>query len=61
MREINAKYDGVCAETGRPIHKGDRCLYDPRHREVYNVLSETYRQFREQRFAQSWGMADANW
>ena len=61
MREINAKFDGVCAETGRPINKGDRCLYDPQHREVYNVLSETYRQFREQQFAKSWGMADANW
>ena len=27
MREITAKFTSRCAETGRTINKGDRCLY----------------------------------
>lgn len=61
MREINAKYDGICAETGQRVKAGDRCLYDPLNREVYGSSSVTWENWRAAQFARSWAMADANW
>lgn len=61
MREITTKYDGICAETGQRIKSGDLCLYDPGNRAVYGSSSRTWEQWRSQKFAMSWAMADANW
>lgn len=36
---ITAKYDGVCAETGKPIKKGERCAYYPKGNKIYHVDS----------------------
>lgn len=42
-RYMIAKYAGVCAETGKQISKGDRCLYYPNDRKIYAVDSKTAR------------------
>ncbi len=34
-RFITAKFPGHCAETGKPIKKGDQVLYFPLTRKVY--------------------------
>lgn len=41
MRVITAKFDSTCAETGRPIKKGDPCVYDPTTRRVFASGSPT--------------------
>jgi len=60
-REITARFDSTCPETGKPIRKGDRCLYVPRERKAYHTDSKAAEQYRGMAFARSWGMADANW
>ena len=42
MKEIRAKFDSKCAETGITIHRGDPILWDPETRKVYVIESETY-------------------
>lgn len=45
MRVITAKFNSVCAETGRPIKKGDPCVYDPKAKKVYASGSPTQQKF----------------
>jgi hypothetical protein len=45
MRVITAKFDSKCAETGRPIKKGDACVYDPQTKKVYASGSPTQQRF----------------
>lgn len=40
MRKITAKFNSTCAETGKPIKKGQSCLYDPTDRKVYSLDSQ---------------------
>jgi hypothetical protein len=37
MRVITAKFDSKCAETGRPIKKGDACVYDPQTKKITKI------------------------
>lgn len=61
LRELTAKFDGTCAETGKRIAKGEKCLYCPVQRKVYHEESRTASEWRSAQFSRSWGMADANW
>jgi len=44
--ELTAKFDGVCAETGKAIKKGEQCIYYPSTRKVYHIDSKTAYDFR---------------
>jgi len=48
MRVITAKFDSTCYETGRPIKKGDVCVYDPATRRTYASGSPTQQKFTKQ-------------
>lgn len=39
-REIVAKFDSVCPETGKPIRRGETCLFFPRERKAYHLESK---------------------
>ncbi len=60
-RFIAARFDSTCAETGRPIRKGETILYRPDTRRAYCDESREAADARSQAFARSAGMADANW
>ena len=60
-RELTARFDSICPETGKPIRKGDICVYYPLSRKAYHINSKTASDWRSQSFADSCGMADANW
>jgi hypothetical protein len=45
-REIRAKYDCICAETGKPIKTGEICVYYPSSKSVYHVDSKQAYEFR---------------
>ena len=49
-REIIAKFDSVCAETGRQIKKGDKCIYYPSSKEVFHLDSKQAKEFYEWKF-----------
>lgn len=49
-REITARFDSVCAETGKAIKKGDTCVYYPKGKKVYHVDSKQAEQFRSWSF-----------
>lgn len=46
-RTINAKFDGICNETGVKIRKGEKCVYDPDSRKIYHPDSRQAQQWRE--------------
>ena len=50
MIEIVAKFNSVCAETGKTIKKGDTCLYYPKTKKVYHLDSKTAQDFRSYQF-----------
>jgi len=45
-REITARFDSVCAETGKLIHKGDKCIYYPIGKHVYSMDSKQAYEYR---------------
>jgi len=47
MKFITAKFKSKCAETGKPIAKGENCLYDNVNKKVYSVSSSKYLQEQE--------------
>lgn len=49
-RVITAKFNSVCAETGRPIKAGDSCVYYPLTKKVYHQDSKAAVEFREWKF-----------
>ena len=53
-REITARFDSFCPETGKTIKKGEHAWYYPRERKAYHVDSKTAVDGRE-------CMADAQW
>ena len=57
----SARFSSVCPETGKPIKKGDRIAYFPATRKAYHESSKAAEQVRGMQFAESWGMADANY
>lgn len=46
-REIESRFDSVCAETGRPIRKGEKCIFYPKGKKVYHMESKQAQAFRE--------------
>lgn len=44
-RELIAKFDSVCPETGKAIKKGDLCVYYPTARKAYHVESAQAKSF----------------
>lgn len=46
-REITAKYDSICAETGKEIKRGDACIYYPTSKQVFTIDSKTAQEYRE--------------
>ena len=60
-RQITARFDSICPETGKKIEKGDACIYYPREKQAYHTDSRTAEQFRSQKFADNAGLLDANW
>ena len=46
-REITARFDGICAETGAPIRRGERCIYYPKGSGGKNIYSIKSRQASE--------------
>lgn len=56
-----ARYDGKCAETGKPYRKGDPIIYYPRSRSAYVESSKQAEEFRALQASAALGLADANW
>ena len=54
-REITARFDSVCAETGEPIKKGESCIYYPTSKQVFSMDSKQAQEFREWKFDLSMG------
>ena len=49
-REITARFDSKCAETGRIIKKGETCIYYPKHKQVFHIESKTAEDYRSWQF-----------
>ena len=45
-REIEARFNSVCKETGKAIKKGERCIYYPRSKSVFSLDSKQASEFR---------------
>lgn len=60
-RELTAKFDSVCPETGKPIKRGETCVYFPRERKTYHNDSKTAAEWRSQAFSDAYGLGDAGW
>lgn len=56
-----ARFDSICPETGKAIKKGEQIAYFPQLKRAYHQSSKAAEELRAIRFANSWGMADANW
>ena len=46
-RVITARYDCICAETGKEIKKGDQCLYYPIGKSVFSLESNQYYEYKK--------------
>lgn len=46
-RTIIARFDSICAETGKAIKKGETCIYYPTSKDVFHVDSEQAQEYRE--------------
>lgn len=44
-REITARFDSVCAESGKVIKAGEQCIYYPKGKRVYHIESAQAGQF----------------
>ena len=44
-KSIRAKFNSICAETGRAIAKGDECVYYPLTRQAFHLESRTAAEF----------------
>lgn len=44
-REIVARFDCICQETGKTIKKGEVCIYYPKGKSVYHKESNQAREF----------------
>jgi hypothetical protein len=49
-RQIIARFDSKCAETGKPIKKGDSCIYYPVGKKVFHLDSKQADSFRAWQF-----------
>lgn len=44
-RQIEARFNSVCGETGKKIKKGDPCIYFPKMKKVYCLESDAAKDF----------------
>jgi len=49
-RQITAKFNSKCAETGKEIKKGENCIYYPSSKEVFCMESKQAREFEQMSF-----------
>ena len=54
-RQITAKFDCICAETGQKIAKGEKCVYYPLGKKVFHVDSKQAQEFREMKADEAQG------
>ena len=40
LKQITAKFNSTCSESGKRIKKGESCLYDYNARKVYSLCSK---------------------
>jgi len=45
-REIRAKYNSKCKETGKEIKQGDWCVYYPSDKSIFHIDSKQAYEFR---------------
>ena len=45
-REIKARFNSKCAETGKQINEGDTCIYYPSSKQVFHPDSKQAEDFR---------------
>ena len=60
-RTIKARFDSVCPETGKPIKRGDDCVYFPRHKKAYHVDSKSADDWSSQAVADAFCLGDSGW
>ena len=58
---LKARFKSVCPDTGKVIENGDECCYFQKARKAYHKDSEAANGAREMKFAEAYGMGDANW
>ena len=46
-RVMTSRFDTVCAETGKPIKKGEDCVYYPAAKKVYRMDSNQAEEYRK--------------
>lgn len=44
-REITARFDSVCSESGRPIKKGETIIYYPTSKSVFKLDTNQAQEF----------------
>lgn len=49
-KEIIARFNSKCAETGNEIKKGDPCIYYPSSKQVFHPESKQAKEFRDMKF-----------
>jgi hypothetical protein len=40
LKQMTARFSSKCAETGKPLNKGDQIIYDPIARKAYHLESQ---------------------
>lgn len=53
-KELIARFNCRCAETGKEIKKGDLCVYYPSSQSVFHIDSKQARSYRDWRFDCEW-------
>ena len=49
-KEITARFNSKCAETGKAINKGDPCIYYPLSKKVFHIDSKQADEYRSYMF-----------
>ena len=49
-REIKARFDSKCQETGNIINKGETCIYYPLTKRIFSMDTKTARDFTSWQF-----------
>lgn len=60
-RDLVARFDSICPETGKPIHTGDRCVYFPSSKKAYHMTSKSATDWQSQAVADAFNLGDAGW
>ena len=60
-RFTTCRFDAKCAETGKPIKKGEQMAYYPDGKRCFHPSSKQAAELRGQEFNRANGMANSNW